>query len=163
MALTLTEQDVTEPAVVGPTPAEEFVDQYLCHMGMPAVAKPMSEIPTLIGAPADMDMRTADRLHSEASRWLEYIERILSKAEAEQLLAKHNVATLKRRYQFVYKRNWVEGITLGELENLEALERLEVEAQAKVVSLRGVQSALNKVNTKASRTITVHSKATLQG
>jgi len=140
-------------------PAAEFVTKFLDHMGLKLASRPAIQLPTLIGAPVDMDMRTADQLHSEASRWLEFIERQLALIEAQHLLAKHNVATRKRRLQFLYKRNWVESLSVEELGELEKLEQGEVQLHAMHVSMKGVQSALNKVITKASRTITVHSKA----
>ncbi len=134
------------------------VYQLLAARGLKAPDQPVDEQPTLVGSPDTLDLNTADRLHIQACRWLEYVESQLALSTALALMQKNRVKWTMQKGKFKY------GIKLDkwpeeELEILEAAEGEQVVAEATVLVLKGVESSLQKVKVAASRTITRHVKS----
>ena len=148
-------------AGIAPRPgslAGNAVQQLLSERGLSLPSKPSDVQPTLVGSPDYLDLHTADQLHIQACRWLEYVESQLSLETAKALLLKNKVkwATQTGKFRYGIKLDkWPE----SELSSLEELEAELTSAEAVVLVLKGVESSLQKVKVAASRTITRHVKS----
>jgi hypothetical protein len=130
----------------------------LASRGLKTPDRPGDSQPTLVGSPDTLDLHTADMLHIQACRWLEYVETQLAVATAQSLLLKNKVKWTLQSGKFKY------GIKLdkwevGALNRLEAEESEHILAEATVIVLKGIESSLQKVKVAASRTITRHVKS----
>ena len=138
--------------------SDNAAQQLLALRGLKTPDRPEDAQPTLVGSPDALDLHTADMLHIQACRWLEYVESQLAVATAQALLLKNKVKWTLQNGKFKY------GIKLDKW-GAEALNRLEAEesehilAEATVVVLKGIESSLQKVKVAASRTITRHVKS----
>lgn len=142
----------------------DFAANLLKQLGLELPTRPAGGQPTLVGAPQDMSLDTADRLHNEASRWLEYADGALAVAEARHMIVKGELDRVKAQFQFVHKKkDWSLLLSEEEFDKLQSLEQKAVELHATVVIISGVRDAINKVNAKASRTITRHTKTNPAG
>lgn len=138
--------------------AAAAVSQLLESRGLTAPHRPADAQPTLVGSPDNLDLHTADTLHLQACRWLEFVECQVAMAEAQALLAKNEAKwiTQKTKYKYGIKVDkWPE----SELHRVELAETSAVQADAIVLAIRGVLSSLQKVKVAASRTITRHVKS----
>ena len=130
----------------------------LATKGLATPPQPRDAQPTLVGAPNQLDLPTADILHVQACRWLEYIDSQVALAESSALLAKHKSKWELKRGQYKYGKaldKWPESA----LNILETAEYLQVQAEATVIALKGVLSSLQKVKVAASRSITRQTKS----
>ena len=146
------------PKLVEGSLAANAVAQLLRAKGLQLPPQPGDLQPTLVGSPDQLDLQTADMLHIQACRWLEYVECQVASAESSLLLAKHKARWTLRRGQHSHGKvldKW----PLEVLNTLEAAETFQVHAEALAVALRGVLSSLQKVKTAASRSITRHTKS----
>ena len=149
--------DQSNPPVPGSL-AASAVTQLLEARGLDTPNRPSDRQPTLVGSPDNLDLQTADALHLQACRWLEFVECEVAVAEAQALIAKNNAKwiTQKTKYKYGIKIDKWPEVSLNEVE---VAETASVNAEATVVALRGVLGSLQKVKTAASRTITRHVKS----
>lgn len=132
--------------------------QLLSSRGLSTPNRPQDSQPTLVGSPDNLDLHTADTLHIQACRWLEFVECEVAMAEAHSLITKNEAKWVAQRTKYKYGikvDKWPE----SSLNAVEAAETSAVNAEATVVALRGVLSSLQKVKVAASRTITRHVKS----
>lgn len=165
MLTTPSNNAISEPdfsAIENQVLQSDWVKSVLKHEAFAlATPNPINDaLPTLAGATDDMDLQSADILHMQASRWLEYIERKIAMQEAEYVLASGEASQYKRRLDFKSNKK-IQNLNESELDKLDALERSALEREAVLVALRGVKSGLDKIKAAASRTITRHTKANL--
>ena len=130
----------------------------LAARGLQTPPQPQDAQPTLVGAPDHLDLHTADMLHIQACRWLEYVDSQVAVAESSALLAKHKAKWELKTRQFQHGKT-LDKWPIAALNSLEAAESELVQAEATVVALRGVLSSLQKVKVAASRSITRHTKS----
>ena len=138
--------------------AANAVVQLLARQGLGVPPQPNENQPTLVGSPDQLDLATADALHIQACRWLEYVDSQVALAESATLLAKHEAKWRLKRGQHTYGKildKWPVQV----LNDLQVAEGAQVEAEALLVALRGILSSLQKVKTAASRSITRHTKS----
>jgi len=126
--------------------------------GLITPPQPVDAQPTLVGAPDQLDLGTADMLHIQACRWLEYVDSQVALADSSALLTKHKAKWTLKRGQYQYGKS-LDKWPVEALNELEETEFSQVQAEALVVALRGVLNSLQKVKTAASRSITRHTKS----
>ena len=126
--------------------------------GLTTPPQPVDAQPTLVGAPDHLDLGTADTLHIQACRWLEYVDSQVALAESSALLTKHKAKWTLKQGQFRYGK-LLDKWPASALNELEKTELAQVEAEALVVALKGVLNSLQKVKVAASRSITRHTKS----
>lgn len=134
------------------------VGQLLTSRGLTTPPQPQDSQPTLVGSPDNLDLHTADMLHIQACRWLEYIEGQVAVAESEALIARHEAKWELRRGQYRWGKN-LEKWSEEDLDKLEKAELSQIKVEAAVVALKGVLSSLQKVKVAASRSITRQTKS----
>lgn len=142
---------------VGGTLYSRVMHQLQAEYGRFMPAQPDADIPTLVGSPDNLDVNTATRLHTAASRWAEYFQSEVAKCEASALLLKHEVDKFTRLTRFSFGKDvdkWPEASML----ELTSKEDALVESQAKLLMLKGVADGIEKVRNGASRAITRHTK-----
>ena len=152
MSLTIKEQP--HPGTL----AANAIQQLLAARGLQTPGMPEDSQPTLVGSPDNLDLNTADQLHIQACRWLEYVESQLALDTAQALLLKNKVKWILQSGKFKYSiklDKWPEEA----LNELEEAEGELTQAEAIVLVLKGVESSLQKVKVAASRTITRHIKS----
>ena len=138
--------------------ASNALQQLLNERGLNLPGMPDDRQPTLVGSPDNLDLHTADQLHIQACRWLEYVESQLSMETAKALLLKNKVKWASQTGKFKHGTKldkWPE----DQLIQLEELESELTSAEAVVIVLKGLESSLQKVKVAASRTITRHVKS----
>ncbi len=138
--------------------AANAASQILGQRGLVAPPQPVDSQPTLVGSPDNLDLATADMLHIQACRWLEYVESQVAMAESDALLSKHAAKWELKTGQYRHGKaleKWPEPA----LKALESAESKYVQSEAAVIALRGVLSSLQKVKVAASRSITRQTKS----
>ena len=115
------------------------------------------DIPTLQGSPAEMDLSTAQRVHIQASRWLEFIVTQVQLRRAEQILFAAEGHWLLKTLNYRYKGK-LERAREEEFERLRSVEMTAEKLKAELVVLEGVKSSLDQVKAAASRAITAQTK-----
>ena len=139
--------------VLNPSRADTIQAQYQAwYPAMPADLRP-----TLEGAPDDLPMREAAILHTQASRWLEYLKIEVAKCEATHQILQQATKSVTRKVKFV-RGNSVDKWELADVEVVNSAEEAEVEAEAKLILLKGILDGTEKVRMAASRAITRHEK-----
>ena len=113
--------------------------------------------PTLEGAPDDLPMREAAILHTQASRWLEYLKIEVAKCEAAYQILQQVTKAVTRKVKFM-RGNGVDKWELADVEEVNGAEEAEVDAEAKLILLKGILDGTEKVRLAASRAITRHEK-----
>lgn len=117
------------------------------------VPQPDGEVPTLGGSPDLFRLNESSELHTQASRWLEYLKTELARWEARHVLYQADAKKISRRLVRSHGKN-IDKWTPEELNELEDLEAKEAEAKARVILLHGITQSLEKVRNAASRAIT---------
>ena len=138
--------------------AANAVSQLLISKGLTSPPQPSDCQPTLVGSPDNLDLTTADMLHIQACRWLEYVESQVALAESAALVAKHDAKWTLKRGQYKYGKV-LEKWPQEALSALETAESKHVYGEATVIALKGVLSSLQKVKVAASRSITRQTKS----
>ena len=138
--------------------AANAVGKILSTRGLATPPQPSDQQPTLVGSPDNLDLATADALHIQACRWLEYVESQVSLAESAALIAKHDAKWTLKRGQYKHGKvldKWPE----ESLVELETVEYKHIQCEATVVAVKCVLSSLQKVKVAASRSITRQTKS----
>lgn len=139
---------------------EQRFQRVTARAGLAMPGQPGMPRPTLDGSPDNMDLQTADVVHHQACRWLEYTETLVAISEAKLGLLRTEAKHVREKAKFRHGASidkWPEEA----IEQCHKLEGKLAEEEAYLVLLNGMHDSLQKVRVAASRTITRHSRSTM--
>ena len=141
------------PAVFRPeTFAQQLISKFNQELGKFAPGgQPGGTMPTLETVPHTLSLDDALNLHTQASRWLNYVQQLSAQADLQVKACKAEADQFKQRQAFVAGSKGFDS-----LESMDKYHRLSdrvLEAQATASAYAVIEGNLTKIISSASRTI----------
>lgn len=135
-----------------PPSLEEKVEARIQDYAAFLPPQPNEALPTLSGAPDDMDAISANILLVQSSRWLEFLLVKVAAVEARRIAADADLLIQERLLR--HKHGKEEKASVEEHNRLQQARARAAELKAEEVVLGAIVSAQIKVKEAASRTVT---------